>query len=111
MSKDLKTCPFCGGGCEVYKYPSWIDGMRCPNFDSFYVKCLSCKLNNLNQGHGTEEAAITAWNTRTPDVNADLLEGLKEAVYIVKQVNTIISTPDRYPTLSWRKLIKQAEGE
>ena len=73
---ELKPCPFCGAECEVKE--TWgFYAVRAPHELAcpFFSHNLSC--------FGSQEGAITAWNTRTPpalDGLDDLEDEIAEAI-------------------------------
>jgi len=59
QTKKLLPCPFCGGEANVFQFDT----------DDAYVACSQCNgTNGVN--YPSEEAAIAAWNTRTPNLSA-----------------------------------------
>jgi len=70
MTKKLKQCPFCGGEGKIIDKKDFRE-------TAHQVQCQKCY--SITDLYSYREDAITAWNTRTPDVNKDLLEALKEA--------------------------------
>lgn len=73
MSEELKPCPFCGGKAQILKRAVKLQG------DPWYgtkvervVECDDCGCALFNQqfheGFYDDDAAIAAWNRRTPSV-------------------------------------------
>ncbi len=54
---ELKPCPFCGGIGTLWS----IDECK-----TVYAVCMNCGIRTIDYKHSSE--AITAWNTRTPDI-------------------------------------------
>lgn len=54
---NIKSCPFCGGSCLVYKN-QYGDSMM----EYFAVGCSVCEVGSID--YDTEVAAIEAWNKR-----------------------------------------------
>ena len=73
----LKACPFCGSNGKL----------DLSDFGSAMVYCsaesigVDCPVNPETGFHDTQEQAIAAWNTRTPD--AAILESHRELVRIL----------------------------
>lgn len=74
MSEELKLCPFCGSEAELHKHD--------PDFGGSVIGCTSCEF--VGMYFETDQDAITAWNTRTPD-NAALVRKLVEALKNAKE--------------------------
>ena len=51
MSEELKSCPFCGDKDPMMRGDEWK-----------YIECYEC--DGSGPARETEQAAITAWNTR-----------------------------------------------
>jgi len=51
---ELKPCPFCGGGAEIYKF--WIT-------DTYTARCGVCECA-LEECGKSQEEAMAAWNRR-----------------------------------------------
>jgi Lar family restriction alleviation protein len=65
MSKEIKSCPFCGSYASLYNidelYDSHADGLV-----EFRVICGICEATNGgDDGYKTEEEAVSAWNRRS----------------------------------------------
>jgi Lar family restriction alleviation protein len=62
---ELKPCPFCGNKPEVSEHGPLIDGEP-----GIAIWCVSgdCRMDDVGgMNFDSEEQAIKAWNTRTPD--------------------------------------------
>lgn len=68
MSEEIKNCPFCGGKAELVS-----------NAPEFFVLCTDKKCRMDSTSH-LPYKVINHWNTRPADVNASLIEALKEVI-------------------------------
>ncbi len=68
MTKDLKTCPFCGSRAMVTNgFFNKIVMIRCTNYSSCGATVsFDCKMAN----EGTQDVAVRLWNKRRGDTNA-----------------------------------------
>jgi len=62
MTKKLKQCPFCGGEGKIIDKKDFRE-------TAHQVQCQKCY--SITDLYSYREDAITAWNTRTPDVNKE----------------------------------------
>jgi hypothetical protein len=67
-SAVLLPCPFCGG-VQIKAFHHIDRGWGA----SWHVECVAEECGNSTCHHGTEAAAITAWNTRQPTQSDALL--------------------------------------
>ncbi len=74
---ELLPCPFCGGEAETtYHNGGWPDGC-------YSVMCKNWKCPGKTSS-GSKTVAAGAWNTRSPDLAAEVIR-LREALeYIVE---------------------------
>jgi Lar family restriction alleviation protein len=85
MSNDVKPtpaviepCPFCGGAAEA-RFPK-------SSFAGTKIRCTQCGSSVVH--YLKPEAAITAWNTRTPDPSVkELREALEALRHIIGAAN------------------------
>ena len=75
MSEKLKACPFCGEpASEIMERRG--------------IVCTYCGAKMIYDLDPKKQLAIKAWNTRTPDINAEMLDALKECVVFQCQMCT-----------------------
>lgn len=86
MTDPLRSCPFCGGVCELIKIP--IRGKNVDRYDIRHIgiigraydkKCILDGFDGLYL-YETEEEAINAWNTR-----ADLVKDIADQVMELRE--------------------------
>lgn len=67
---NFLPCPFCG---NIHIEGFWNDE------NNYQCGCIICKVYKLGI---TISKAETAWNTRTPDVNTEMMEALKDGIEV-----------------------------
>lgn len=78
-TEKLRECPFCGGEAKLRSW-EWP-------YERYQVRCTKCRAKGRSR-FATVEAALAAWNTRTPD------ERLVEALEVIL-ASEAISTSNR----------------
>ena len=93
---ELKSCPFCGGEAVIkktHRWPHWAGTEGC---DGFTVICTNfdCTIYEADVFYATtEEEAIEAWNTRTPDQAIAATLGAPKLA--AEQVRNAVMSADR----------------
>jgi len=78
-------CPFCGNTAHVKNFSVLHET---PAFVAF-CETKDCVGRNSNKAFQTEERAITAWNTRAPD----LLAEIKRQAEVIQELTLLLKEP------------------